>query len=512
MDRTSGNVTGLERLHGYDRHVQPDLLRLACVSAGVSPPTGELQHYLELGCGPGLSLNIHAAANPGTFWGADVDPGQAPLVAALADARGTGARVLDGSIGELAARPDLPQFDVIALPGIWTRISVENRRAILDLVRRNLRVGGLVYVSYDCFPGWAPAEPLRHLMSLHSDLVAPGAAGPAGKVESALGFARTVANAGALLFKANPAVVERLIWITEQTPSALAREYVDRDWDLIAFSDVARSLGEAKLSFAASAHLLDHLDGFNLSPDAARLLAGLPHPILRQSVRDYLVNQEFRSDVFVKGLRRLAPLERGEALMAQSFMLGTPPGDVPLTVQGSRGEGTLPEHIYRPLIEVLAENHHEPKSLRHLIGHVRLKALPHAHITEAVLALTGTGHVSTTRIPTAECQARSQEYNRQVCQYIGRTGDIAFLASPVTGSGIPMGRMEQLFLAAVGQGKSTRTELAAHARDLLTAQGRRIIEEGKAIDAPEQSIAHLTGLAGVFIDKRLPILKALQIV
>lgn len=512
MDRTSGNVTGPERMHGYDRHLQPDLLRLACVSAGLSPPTGELQHYLELGCGPGLSLNIHAAANPGTFWGADLDPGQASRAATLADARGTGARVLDGSIGELAARPDLPQFDVIALPGTWTRISVENRRAILDLVRRNLRVGGLVYVSYDCFPGWATGEPLRHLMSLHGDLVGPGAAGPAGKVESALGFARTVVDAGALLFRANPAVVARLKRITEENPSALAREYVDRDWDLIAFSDVARSLGEAKLSFAASAHLLDHLDGFNLSQEAAKLLAGLPHPVLRQSVRDYLVNQDFRRDVFVKGLRRLAPLERGEALMAQSFMLGTPPGDVPLKVQGSHGDGTLPEHIHRPLIEVLAENHHEPKSLRHLVGHDRLKAIPHAHVTEAVLALTGTGHVSTARIPTAESQARSRAINQKICQRAVRAGDIAFLASPVTGSGIPMGRMEQLFLLALGRGKSTQSELATHARDLLVAQGQRIVEDGTAIEAPERSIAHLTGLASLFLDKRLSILKALQIV
>jgi len=512
MDRTSGNVTGLERLHGYDRHLQPDLLRLACVSAGVSPPTGELQHYLQLGCGPGLSLHIHAAANPGNFWGADLDPGQAPLVAALAAARGMGARVLDESIGELAARPDLPQFDVIALPGIWTRSSVENRRAILDLVRRNLRVGGLVYVSYDCFPGWAPAEPLRHLMSLHSDLVGPGAAGPAGKVESALGFARTVADAGALLFRANPAIVERLKRIAEENPSSLANEYVDGDWDLMAFSDVARSLGEAKLSFAASAHLLDHLDSFNLSADGAKLLAGIQHPVLRQTVRDYLVNQQSRRDVFVKGLRRLAPLERGEALMAQSFMLGTSPGDVPLKVQGSHGDGTLPEHIHRPLIEVLAENHHEPKSLRHLVGHDRLKAIPRAHVTEAVLALTGTGHVSTARVPTAESRARSRAYNQQVCQHTSHAGDIAFLASPVTGSGIPVGRVEQLFLLALRQGRSTQPELAAHAWELLAAQGRRFVEEGKAIEVPEQSIAHLTGLASLFIDKRLPILKALQIV
>jgi len=511
MDWTSGYVTDLEYTHGYYRELHPDTLRLACISAGIAPPVGETENYLELGFGQGLSLNIHAAANGGVFWGTDFNPSQAAHASAMARAAGSGAMVLDESFAEFAARQDLPQFDIIGLHGIWSWISGENRAVIVDLLRRRLKVGGLVYVSYNCLPGWAPAEPLRHLMTLHSDLAGSDAAGTAGKVEGALKFAKSIAESGALYFKSNPAVAERLKRISDQNRNYLAHEYFNRDWDLMAFSEVARILGGAKLSFATSAHLLDHLDGINLSPDGAKLLAGIQHPVLRQSVRDYLVNQQFRRDIFVKGLRRLTAIERSEALTAQAFMLTVSAGDVPLKVQGALGEGTLQENIYRPLLDILAENDHEPKSVRRIAGHERAKSLPHTHVVEALLALVGSGHVSTARIPTATSRARCKALNQAIAMRSRSAADINFLASPVTGSGITVGRIEQLFLLAIGQGKNAPAGMAGHAWDILRAQGQRILKDGKALESPEDNVSHLDGLARTFIDKRLPILKALEI-
>ena len=47
MDWTSGYVTDLEYTHGYYRELHPDILRLACLNAGVAPPMGEpfLRHW-----------------------------------------------------------------------------------------------------------------------------------------------------------------------------------------------------------------------------------------------------------------------------------------------------------------------------------------------------------------------------------------------------------------------------------------------------------------------------------
>ena len=143
MDRetswTSGYVTELEYTYGYYRELSPGLLRLACISAGVAPPSTKHLRYLELGFGQGLSVNIHAAAVDGEFWGTDFNPSQVTLARALAEASGSGAKLFEDSFAEFAARPDLPEFDIIGLHGIWTWISDENSRVIVDLIRRKLR-------------------------------------------------------------------------------------------------------------------------------------------------------------------------------------------------------------------------------------------------------------------------------------------------------------------------------------------------------------------------------------
>jgi hypothetical protein len=90
----------------------------------------------------------------------------------------------------------------------------------------------------------------------------------------------------------------------------LAHEFFTHDWRVMPFSDVARSLDDAKLNFVASAHLLDHVEAVNLTEAGHKLLSSISHPVLRQSVRDYFVNQQFRRDIFAKGYRRLTPLEQ----------------------------------------------------------------------------------------------------------------------------------------------------------------------------------------------------------
>src|SRR5215469_12901477 len=69
MDWTAGYVTEIEYLWNYSRVLCPSVLRLVCLSAGVAPLARRPVRYLELGYGLGLSLNIHAAACAGEFWG-----------------------------------------------------------------------------------------------------------------------------------------------------------------------------------------------------------------------------------------------------------------------------------------------------------------------------------------------------------------------------------------------------------------------------------------------------------
>src|SRR5271165_4466366 len=95
IDWTAGYVTELEYTHGYYRELAPGLLRFGCLSAGIAPPSARKLRYLELGFGQGLSINIHAAAVAGEFWGTDFNPTQVAYARSLVEAAGSGAILLE---------------------------------------------------------------------------------------------------------------------------------------------------------------------------------------------------------------------------------------------------------------------------------------------------------------------------------------------------------------------------------------------------------------------------------
>jgi hypothetical protein len=177
--------------------------------------------------------------------------------------------------------------------------------------------------------------PLRHLLSLHAELAEGDAKGIVGKIDGALAFAQQVVESGAQFFKANPAVAERLKKIAEQNRNYLAHEYFNADWHPMPFSDLAKWLEQAKLAFAASAHLLDQVEAIHLPESAAKMLAEQRHPVLRETLRDYLVNQQFRRDLFVRGPRRVAVIERMESLRSLRLVPLTSPKHVSMKVQGA---------------------------------------------------------------------------------------------------------------------------------------------------------------------------------
>jgi len=152
MSWTSGYVADIDYTHGYYRELNPLMLALASVHAGLRLQVPQGLRYLELGFGQGLSLNIHAAALGGEFWGVDLNPSHAAQAQEMARASGSGLRICDSTFEEFAARQDLPTFDVIALHGVWSWISEANRLVLTELIRRQLATGGIVYISYNTMP------------------------------------------------------------------------------------------------------------------------------------------------------------------------------------------------------------------------------------------------------------------------------------------------------------------------------------------------------------------------
>jgi len=113
---------------------------------------------------------------------------QASFAQGLAAVSGSGAVISDNSFAEYAQNPDLPDFDFIGLHGVWSWISEENRAVIVDFLRRKLKLGGVVYISYNTLPAWAPFLPVRQLMAQHIKTFGAEGLGTASRIDQALDF------------------------------------------------------------------------------------------------------------------------------------------------------------------------------------------------------------------------------------------------------------------------------------------------------------------------------------
>jgi hypothetical protein len=508
---SAGYVTEIDYIPGYFPELSPGVMRLAALNRGVITSRPRPLRYLELGFGQGVSLNLHAAACGGEFWGVDFNPAHAANARELAEAAGTGARVFDLSFAELAERTDLPEFDFITLHGIWSWISDENRKVIVRIAREHLAVGGLFYVSYNCGPGWSSGAPLRHLVALHADLAGQKTKPITDRVGEAFDFVQSVSDAGGLYFQHNPRVAKRLENTVARDRRYLVHEYLGRDWHLTNFAEVAETLSEAKLDFAASGYLIDHVDDVNLRAEGKALMASITHPILQETVRDYLTDQQFRKDIYVKGLRRLWPAAQIAQFEALRFTLALTAEISPPDLTGPLGKVTLPEASYRALIAALAKDNFAPKAVRELLPIWQGQSL--GALAGVLLLLTSCGQVypvqddSDIEAATPVCR----RLNAYLCERALTREDVAHMASPVIGAGVVVSRSEQLFLRARAEGRTDPAEWARFAWAAIERGGQRMLKDGKAVESPEENLAMLLQQANTFVEHRLPLLQALRV-
>lgn len=509
-DWTSGYVADIGYTFGYYTELNPLRVRLAFLNAGLACP--EFGTACELGFGQGVSANIHAAATITEWSGTDFNPSQAGFAQELASVSGNDARLFDQAFDEFAARADLPEFDYIGLHGIWSWISNENRAVIVDFIRRKLKVGGVLYISYNTQPGWAAMVPMRDLLTEHSEVMGASGQGIVPRIDAALNFADKLFAANPTFTKANPLIADWVKKIKEQNRNYVAHEYFNRDWLPMSFAEIGRWLEPAKLGFACSANYLDYVDAINLTVEQQALLAEIPDAMFRQTVRDFMVNQQFRKDYWVKGARKLSPLEQMEGLQAQRILLTTNRSDVSLKVTAALGEASMNESVYTPVLDALSD--HKPKSILQLEQVVKEKGVNYSQLIQAIMILTGVGHLAAVQDEANVTKAKkhTDKLNAHLIQKARSSADIAYLASPVTGGGIVVSRFAQLFVMAMGQGRKQPAEWAQFAWNILAIQGQRLLKDGKTIETAEENLAELTRQAKEFSAKQLPILKALQVV
>lgn len=509
-DWTAGYVADIGYTYGYYTELNPLRVRLAFLNAGLVPP--EVGTACELGFGQGMSINAHAAASVVQWHGTDFNPAQASFAQELAAASGSGAQLHDDAFADFCTRADLPDFDYIGLHGIWSWISDDNRAVIVDFIKRKLKVGGVLYISYNTQPGWSAMAPIRDLMAEYSEFMGCNGIGHDNRIDEALAFIEKLIETNPSYILDNPLIKERISKIKEQNRNYLAHEYFNQNWFPMPFSKMAEWLSPAKVQFACSALYVEHIDELNLSSNQLIFLKEIPDPTFRQSVRNFMVNKEFRKDYWVKGARKLNTLQQVEGFRLQRVILTTPYKDVSLKVIGSIGECNMSEAVFNPILDALSD--HKVKTIGQLEQAVKAQGIVFAQLLQAIMILAGNGTLSAVQDDSIITKAKkhTDKLNQHLMNLARGSNDIGYLASPVTGGGINVGRFQQLFLQSYIAGHKKPAEWAQHVWTILAAQGQKLVKEGKTLESAEDNLAELTAQAQTFHDKQLPIMKALQVV
>lgn len=479
-DWSEGYVADLAYTVGYYRELSPSLQQFVLLQQGIAPPnTPDAEFdYFELGFGQGLSLNVNALSHPrGRFWGNDFNPQHVLFAQELGAEAGLPIRVSDDSFEELLER-DFPPFDYIALHGVWSWINAQNKETIVQFIRRNLKVGGVVYISHNTLPGWASAAPLRQLIKTHESLESSIDGKRTDRIRKSLEFAQKLADTGAGYFKFNPGIGDRLKSLQTQSPSYLAHEYFNRDWTPMYFNELAQSLAGAKLTYAGSASILEHVPGLSLAPEMRKLIDEIEQPEFRETVRDYLLNTQFRRDIFIRGANRLSREECARRMETFRFTLMLPPAKVSYSVTIGARKAELQRDVYEPIIGELAAVQ-GGLTLQELHARPALAKMAPPTMMQAISILLGANIVAVHAGPPAD-EARTRALNAHLVKRAEESGDVRFLAASKAGSAALVDRFEQLFLRAAAQGKDAN-QAADIVWGALSARGERISKDGKPL-------------------------------
>ena len=515
-DWSAGYVSELGYTYGYYEELNTNRVDLCLINKGFQPPS--ITHALELGFGQGISVNIHAAASDVAWTGTDFNPSQANFARQLASQSGAKATLHDASFQEFLANDDTPEFQFIGLHGIWSWVSDANRQAIADIIRTKLAVGGVVYASYNTLPGWAGFAPMRHLMTQHAKVLGSAGEGIINRIDDAFEFSNRLFELNPQYLRANPQAAERMKKLKEQNRHYLAHEFFNEDWHPMHFSTISELLAEAKLEFAASATLSGHVDDIHFTAEQRQFLSDIPDATLRETAKDFILNQQFRKDYWIKGPVKLAPLERAIAIRGVKVVLKIPASEITLKMKGGLGEIAFNESVYQPIIDFLSDNQmHAIGELEHHLTAAGGDSGPQitlGQITQAIILLLDTGQVALTQDDTVTSAVKNQSAVLNACllDKAKSSNYVAYLASPVTGGGVNANRIEMLFLLAVLEGASAPESWAESAWRVLASQGHKLVNDGVTLESDQDNLNELTAKAKEFEQKRLITFRTLGII
>ncbi len=497
----------------YFSELNPSRLPLMLARQGLQAQA-RVVHACELGYGTGLSTLIHAAASNVQWWGTDYNPAHAQWANTLADQAGVPVQLHDQSFLDFCQRDDLPEFDFIALHGVWSWVSDANRGIIIDFLQRKLRWGGVVYISYNALPGHAQMVPVRNLMKSYMDTMTPAGQDDLLRARAAYQFVQGMLTSNPQLAAVHPLAKRTMDDLAhQQSNSYLNHEYLVQHWTPMSFCEVSDALQDARLKFACSAIPTHFFDEHFLVASQREFLKQITDAPTCETARDMLVNRQFRQDYWVKGGLQMPATEAQHSLRVTRVVLVRPPSLVSVAVVQAVFLTEIPQALCAAIVAQLSDG--ETHGVADVLAHgAQTAEVSEDDVLRALLNLLGNGSVAVAQDPAVAQQVapRVLQLNAAICDKALHTADITHLASPVTGGGIRVGQLHMQFLAFRFAGLQTPQEWAQALAQRLHGAGVHVVREGVPITKLQDMVAYVAELAEAFAREDLPLLRKLQCV
>lgn len=510
MSWGAGYVVDVDYTHGFYNELTPSFLNFFALFHGVKAPekdAGPLT-YCELGCGYGYTANILAAANPHIqFYANDFHPNHISGARALAkSAKLKNIRFYEDSFEEFLGRDDLPSFDYITLHGIYSWVSEENRKFIVEFIRKKLKLGGIVYISYNSMPGWAPVMPLRRLLGEYDQLQGT-ADGFLDRVTSSVQFAAKLKSIKALYFENNPKVGIRLEQFQSQSSRYLAHELFGTESKPFYFSDLMGEMSHAKLTWIGTANVYEAIDDLHLTEEQKDLLANIKNVAVRETLRDYLADQQFRRDIFIKGPTALSPTLAKQKWLDTRFIFLWREGDLPQSITGRNFKANFNLDIYTPLIEALRRG---PCSLRQLMSDPSLSKFELKAVIELLKYMVALGicYPCLDQEGYDERKLSTDAFNEAIARKAYYGNGLGYVASPVLGSGIALEASNQMLWLAFH--KEAKDPLG-YAWGIMSQTGVRLRKGDQSLMTTDENLAELQAREAQFKKTVAPYLRSLGV-
>ncbi len=273
----------------------PDHLYVVGRLHGLTPARVAGARVLELGCASGGKLLPMAASLPeGEFVGIDLSERQIEMAQAGATAGGLdNVQFLAGDALSLLAGGNVglgQSFDYIVLHGLYSWVPLDVQAALLPLCHRLLSEHGIIYISYNTYPGWHGRGLVRELM-LRATSRSANEAEQAAMARAALDdLIAAYAQSG----DANAALLaEEKVRVDDMEDSFLLHDLLEVENHPVYLDQFLARADEAGLQFVSEGNVAASREE-NFSPEARRQLAAIIDPVAREQRIDFLLNRSFR--------------------------------------------------------------------------------------------------------------------------------------------------------------------------------------------------------------------------